>query len=133
MAPAGAFGSWNQQPSAPHLSTNKRTPSLARPQAKLLGANRLQLLQQWRRPFNKPVRGIGGRVLRIQYTATVPETGLSCTGVAEVCAARMSWPKKRNGTPPKCASFSSTKRVANALDCSPVVTTGVAAVDDDYE
>ena len=54
---------------------------------------------------------IKGRLLRIQYTAYVPQTGLSATCTAELCSILNGDKPRAN----KCKPFASSNYVASAL------------------
>lgn len=56
-----------------------------------------------------PAQGAAGRVFRVSYTALVSQTGLSCTGTADVCFSA-------NGR--TCAPFALTGVSLNALQCT---------------
>ena len=87
-------------------------PPTRTPQVKLLGNGSVLILPQVNYPATKTAAG--GGILRISYTATVPQTGLSCTGVVELCSIKGGAGKK----PPACAAFASTQVARNALTCS---------------
>lgn len=78
------------------------------PEARDLGGGDLQVLPQLRAAVRR--NDLGGRMLRIAYTAIVLDTGLSCTGALELCA-----PAGKRST--KCAQFSSTGVVRSVLNC----------------
>lgn len=96
------------------VTSNRKEPNCGRsrdavcvPEARNLGGGDLQLLPQLLVDAGR--NDLGGRTLRIQYTATVPETGLSCSGAVELCA-----PARRSTT---CAAFSSTGIARPVLTC----------------
>ena len=75
------------------------------------GANTtLQMMPQALLPVLVPK----GRVFRIRYTATVPLTGLSCQGVAEVCYIIYGDRPK----PPTCVPYNATGAEYDAMRCS---------------
>lgn len=78
------------------------------PGARDLGGGDLQVLPQLRTRARR--NDSGGTILRIGYTATVPDTGLSCSGMLELCAPG----SKRSTT---CAQFSSTGVARSVLKC----------------
>ena len=55
-----------------------------------------------------------GRVFRIQYTATVPETSLSCSGTADVCFIANG----NKAPPPACALYNATATQYDAMSCA---------------
>ena len=65
-----------------------------------------------------PVLVPKGRVFRIWYTATVPQTGLACSGMAEVCYI-VNGDGRR---PPTCAPYNSTGTVYDAMRCTATQT-----------
>lgn len=84
--------------------------SICVPEARRAGAGALSVLPQARvlsRGLDK-----GGRTLRITYTATVPQTGLSCTGTLDICSGTT-----RFGAPLQCAPFQQSGVSRSVLGC----------------
>lgn len=56
--------------------------------------------------------------VRLHFNATVPATGLSCSGFVDVCAR----PLGRNGAPlrgaPACVAFEATRAVRDLTVCA---------------
>lgn len=97
------------------VTSNRAEPDCGRnregvcvPEASSLGDGDLQILPQLRAPARR--KDAGGRTLRVAYTATVPETGLSCSGSIDLCAPA----SKRS---PACAAFDSTGQARPVHNC----------------
>lgn len=92
----------------PEPNCGRKPAGVCVPEARSLGGGDLQVLPQLQ--ASRKGSDAGGRTLRITYTATVRETGMSCSGVADVCAI----PNKRA---PACAAFGYTRLVRTVLGC----------------
>lgn len=82
--------------------------SVCIPEARDLNNGTLQVLPRAR----GPVRGLdrGGSVMRVFYTASVPQTSLSCSGSADLCF-------NRQGDASKCMPFNATGVSRSVLNC----------------
>lgn len=62
-------------------------------------------------------RKAAATTVRLFFNATVPETGLSCSGVVDICSQRLT----RSGTPernaPACGAFEATRAVRDMTVC----------------
>lgn len=76
------------------------------PDARVLGPGLVSVLPQ-AAPLPSP--GAIGRVLRFNYTATVPATGLSCSGFVDACII-----VRIGRNPPTCSPFGRGE-VSNSL------------------
>ena len=87
------------------------------PEATVLSAGTsttLQLMPQALLPVLLPK----GRVFRIWYEARVKQTGLTCTGMAEVCFIVNGDGRQ----PPTCVPYNSTGAVFDAMRCTATQT-----------
>lgn len=100
------FDSVNSNRAEPDCGRNRA--GVCVPEARNLGGGNMQIVPQ---PLvTASGSDAGGRVLRVAYTATIRETGLSCSGTVDVCTP----PNKRATT---CAAFSSTGVVRPVHRC----------------
>lgn len=84
---------------------------LARKTAAVSGSLRLNPL--WRRTDKGAP--LTNTVVQIAFDATVPATGMNCSGTVDVCAI----PGGRQTGSKQCAAFNSTGVSFNALSCLP--------------
>jgi hypothetical protein len=69
-------------------------------------------------PSRTQPQSLGGRVYRIHFKGISLQTGLSCTGYAELCVVRRPARVKPRSAPPSCDAFDSTATVRDATVCN---------------
>jgi hypothetical protein len=82
-------------------------------------------------PSRTQPQSLGGRVYRIHFKGISLQTGLSCTGYAELCVVRRPARVKPGKPQPSCASFDSTATVRDATVCGRTVREAGAANEGD--
>lgn len=80
------------------------------PSRALCQLRQVWLMPQALLPSPRPIE----RAFRLTFTGAVPETGLSCSGVADACFIRNGGGRR----PPKCEPFGASGIDRNALACS---------------